>query len=180
MNREPIGTGRLPASGGCQATISAKHIGVDLPIPEKPTLAAARWRPVWRAAPPVCSLRPKPRQHRGVVPVPLTADPAPRDCSAAAAAQRALAAKVEVVNYPDGRVAVQFNGTTLGFKVFDKIQTVEPGAIVDNKRLSAVLEQVKAQQAAYPARQPCAPNHGPAASDPTAASSGRSAASGCA
>ena len=41
----------------------------------------------------------------------------------------------------------------LGFKVFDKIQTVQPGAIVDNKRLSAVLEQVKAQQAAYPARQ---------------------------
>ena len=45
-----------------------------------------------------------------------------------------------------------FNGTTLGFKVFDKIQTVQPGAIVDNTRLSAVLEQVKAQQAAYPAR----------------------------
>ena len=37
--------------------------------------------------------------------------------------------------------------------MFDKIQTVQPGAIVDNKRLSAVLEQVKAQQAAYPARQ---------------------------
>jgi hypothetical protein len=61
--------------------------------------------------------------------------------------------KVEVVNYPDGRFAVQFNGATLGFKVFDKIQTVQPGAIVDNKRLSAVLEQVKAQQALYPARQ---------------------------
>jgi hypothetical protein len=37
--------------------------------------------------------------------------------------------------------------------VFDKIQTVQPGAIVDNKRLSAVLEQVKAQQAAYPPNQ---------------------------
>ena len=61
--------------------------------------------------------------------------------------------KVEVVNYPDGRFAVQFNGATLGFKLFDKIQTVQPGAIVDNKRLSAVLEQIKAQQAAYPARQ---------------------------
>ncbi len=61
--------------------------------------------------------------------------------------------KVEVVNYPDGRFAVQFNGTALGFRVFDKIQTVQPGAIVDNKRLSAVLEQVKAQQAAYPAPQ---------------------------
>ena len=61
--------------------------------------------------------------------------------------------KVEVVNYPDGRFAVQFNGATLGFRVFDKIQTVQPGAIVDNKRLAAVLEQVKAQQAAYPAPQ---------------------------
>jgi hypothetical protein len=61
--------------------------------------------------------------------------------------------KVEVVNYPDGRFAVQSNGATLGFKVFDKIQTVQPGAIVDNKRLSAVLEQIKAQQADYPARQ---------------------------
>ena len=37
--------------------------------------------------------------------------------------------------------------------MFDKIQTVQPGAIVDNKRLSAVLEQVKAQQAAYSACQ---------------------------
>ena len=51
--------------------------------------------------------------------------------------------KVEVVNYPDGRFAVQFNGMALDFKVFDKIQTVSPGAIVDNKRLSAVLEQIK-------------------------------------
>src|ERR1700741_992022 len=61
--------------------------------------------------------------------------------------------KVVVVNYPDGRFTVQFNGAVLGFKVFDKIQTVQPGAIVDNKRLAAVLEQIKAQQATYPARQ---------------------------
>jgi hypothetical protein len=69
------------------------------------------------------------------------------------AARGLVGKKVEVVNYPDGRVAVQFNGTALGFKVFDKIRTVQPGAIVDNKRLSAVLEQVKAQQAARPAHQ---------------------------
>jgi hypothetical protein len=37
--------------------------------------------------------------------------------------------------------------------MFDKIQTVQPGAIVDNKRLSAVLEHIKAQQAAYPAHR---------------------------
>ena len=46
------------------------------------------------------------------------------------------------------------DGTALGFRVFDKIRTVDPGTIVDNKRLSAVLEQVKTQQAAYaPNRQ---------------------------
>src|ERR1700731_3402685 len=60
---------------------------------------------------------------------------------------------VEVVNYPDGQFAIQFNGTALDFKGFDKIQTVQPGAIVDNKRLSAVLDQIKVQQAIYPARQ---------------------------
>ena len=38
MNREPIGTGRLPPLGDCRATIS-RSIGADLPIPQKPTLA---------------------------------------------------------------------------------------------------------------------------------------------
>jgi hypothetical protein len=57
--------------------------------------------------------------------------------------------KVEVVNYPDGRFAVQFEGTSLPFRVFDKIQTVEAGTIVDNKRLGAALAWVKEQQATY-------------------------------
>ena len=66
---------------------------------------------------------------------------------------RALARKsVEVVNYPDGRFAVRHMGTDLPFRVFDKIRTVEPGTIVDNKRLTEVLAHVQAQQAA------CAPN----------------------
>jgi hypothetical protein len=57
--------------------------------------------------------------------------------------------KVEVVNYPDGRFAVQFAGTPLPFRVFDKIQTVQPGTIVDNKRLGAALALVKEQQDGY-------------------------------
>ncbi len=56
---------------------------------------------------------------------------------------------VEVVNYPDGRFAVQFEGTPLPFRVFDKIQTVQPGTIVDNKRLGAALAMVKQQQDSY-------------------------------
>jgi hypothetical protein len=61
--------------------------------------------------------------------------------------------KVDVVNYPDGRFAVQFEGTPLTFRVFDKIQTVQPGAIVENKRLGAALAMVKQQQAAYAPHQ---------------------------
>lgn len=57
--------------------------------------------------------------------------------------------KVEVVNYPDGRFAVQFEGISLPFQVFDKIQTVQPGAIVENKRLGAALAMVKEQQDKY-------------------------------
>jgi hypothetical protein len=61
--------------------------------------------------------------------------------------------KVDVVNYPDGRFAVQFEGTPLTFRVFDPIQTVQPGAIVENKRLSAALALVKQRQAAYAPHQ---------------------------
>jgi hypothetical protein len=56
---------------------------------------------------------------------------------------------VDVVNYPDGQFAVQFEGTPLPFRVFDKIQTVPSGAIVENKRLGAALAMVKEQQATY-------------------------------
>lgn len=56
--------------------------------------------------------------------------------------------KVDVVNYPDGRFAIQFEGTSLPFRVFNKIQTVQPGAFVENKRLGAALAMLKEQQAA--------------------------------
>ena len=51
---------------------------------------------------------------------------------------RGLAGKtVEVVNYPDGRFAVRHDSVALPFRVFDKIQTVAPGAFVENKRRGA-------------------------------------------
>jgi hypothetical protein len=63
---------------------------------------------------------------------------------------RTLARKrVEVVNYPDGRFAIRHGGTNLPFRVFDKIRTVEPGTIVENKRLTEVLAYVQAQQATF-------------------------------
>lgn len=61
--------------------------------------------------------------------------------------------KVDVVNYPDGRFAIQFEGVPLPFRVFDKIETVAPGTIVENKRLGAALAMVKEQQAAFAPHQ---------------------------
>jgi hypothetical protein len=57
--------------------------------------------------------------------------------------------KVDIVNYADGRFAVQYDGTPLPYRVFDKIQTVDAGTIVENKRLGAALALIKEQQAAF-------------------------------
>jgi hypothetical protein len=61
--------------------------------------------------------------------------------------------KVEVVNYPDGRFAVRHEGVALPFRVFDKIQTVAPGAIVENKRLGEALAFARELQASYPPKR---------------------------
>jgi hypothetical protein len=58
--------------------------------------------------------------------------------------------KVEVVNYPNGRFAVRHEGVALPFCVFDKIQTVAPGAIVENMRLGEALAFARELQASYP------------------------------
>jgi len=76
----------------------------------------------------------------------LLLDPTPFACGLARK-------KVDVVNYPDGRFTVQFDGTPLPFRVFDKIPTVTPGVIVENKRLGAALAMVKAHQATYTPNQ---------------------------
>jgi hypothetical protein len=57
--------------------------------------------------------------------------------------------KVDVVNYPDARFAVHFEGLQLPFRLFDKVQTLTPGAIVENKRLCAALAPVKEHQDTY-------------------------------
>jgi hypothetical protein len=67
---------------------------------------------------------------------------------------RPLAGKrVMIVNYPDGRFAIQYRGTDLPFRVFDKLQTVESAVIVENKRLGAALSLIKEQQTAMPAHK---------------------------
>jgi hypothetical protein len=70
------------------------------------------------------------------------------------ATSRPLAGKrVMIVNYPDGRFAIQHRGTDLPFRVFDKLRTVESAAIVENKRLGPALALIQEQQNAFPAHK---------------------------
>jgi hypothetical protein len=98
MDREPIGPDRLPPLGG----LPSRHLR-KLKIPPQPRRDGAGLAG-WTSVMSLCngirgdqpSMRvpqgPEPRQQRGKGPSPWTADPAPRGCSAVAAAQRALAA----------------------------------------------------------------------------------------
>jgi hypothetical protein len=51
-----------------------------------------------------------------------------------------------VVDYPDGRLAIRYRGVELAYRTFDKIQQVDQGAIVENKRLGAALAFIREQQ----------------------------------
>ncbi|MBM7345046.1 hypothetical protein JOE09_004095 [Pantoea coffeiphila] len=51
-----------------------------------------------------------------------------------------------VLDYPDGTLAFKYGYRTLSYQVFDKLAIVDQGAIVDNKRLGAVLKLAQIQQ----------------------------------
>ena len=53
--------------------------------------------------------------------------------------------KVRVFDYPDGTIAIKFNGTARPYVVFDKVRQVKQADIVLNKRLGSVLQFVKEQ-----------------------------------
>jgi hypothetical protein len=61
-------------------------------------------------------------------------------------AKAAIGKRVTVVDYPDGRLAIRYRGVELAYHTFDKIQQVDHGAIVENKRLGAVLAFIREEQ----------------------------------
>ena len=63
------------------------------------------------------------------------------------AARDASGKKVEVSDYPDGRVEVRYRGALLPYRTFDKLRRVDQAPVVDNKRLGPVLEWCRAEQA---------------------------------
>ena len=58
----------------------------------------------------------------------------------------AIGKRVSVVDHPDGRLSIRYNGVELAYHTFDKLRQVSQGAIVENKRLGAVLSQIRQRQ----------------------------------
>ena len=61
-------------------------------------------------------------------------------------AKAAIGKRVTVVDYPDGRLAIRYKGIEFAYRIFDKIQQVDQGAIVENKRLGAALAFIREEQ----------------------------------
>ena len=47
--------------------------------------------------------------------------------------------KVDVCEYPDGRLEIRHEGEVLPYRVFDKMRRVNQAPVVDNKHLDAAL-----------------------------------------
>lgn len=61
--------------------------------------------------------------------------------------------RVEVCEYPDGRLEIRHGVHALPYRMFDKIGHVNQAAIVDNKHLDAALAMAKAMQELLPPRK---------------------------
>lgn len=59
---------------------------------------------------------------------------------------------VDSYQFADGRLEFRWKGVSLPYSAFDKDQRVTHAAIVENKRLGAVLEQIKQEQGEFPPR----------------------------
>ena len=70
------------------------------------------------------------------------------------AISRPLAGKrVEVCEYPDGRLEIRHENHALPYRMFDKIGRVNQAAIVDNKHLDTALAMARLLQEQMPARK---------------------------
>jgi len=54
-----------------------------------------------------------------------------------------------VIDYPDGRLTIRYNGVDLPYRTFDKRLQVNQAAIVENKRLGPILAYIAEQQKNY-------------------------------
>lgn len=61
--------------------------------------------------------------------------------------------RVEVCEFPDGRLEIRYAGHVLPYRIFDKIRQVNQAAIVENKHLDAALSMARLLQDHLPERR---------------------------
>ena len=52
---------------------------------------------------------------------------------------------LEFLEYPDGTVAIEYQGRKINYSLFDKLSQLNQREIVENKRLGAVLNHIQQQ-----------------------------------
>ena len=65
-------------------------------------------------------------------------------------AQAAIGRRVEVVDFPDGRLEVRFKGRSMPYRTFDKLRRVTETAVLENKRLGGLLTLIRQSQEMEP------------------------------
>ncbi|MDP1086139.1 ISNCY family transposase, partial [Klebsiella pneumoniae] len=60
--------------------------------------------------------------------------------------RRDIGKYIEVWHYPDGRKELRLTGVVRPYSPYDRLQEIDQGAIVDNKRLGRTLEFIKLVQ----------------------------------
>ncbi|HTJ92396.1 MAG TPA: ISNCY family transposase, partial [Pararobbsia sp.] len=54
---------------------------------------------------------------------------------------------IDVVEYPDGRIEIWADGVSLPYVPYDRLAELDPGAVIDHKRLGHALQVAQAMQA---------------------------------
>jgi hypothetical protein len=75
-----------------------------------------------------------------------------------AANRRLIGKYIEVFQFPDGRIEIRVAGVSLPYSIYEKLGTIDQGAIVDNKRLGHVLQIVQLVQSKRDSRAVNAPS----------------------
>jgi len=65
-------------------------------------------------------------------------------------AQAAIGRRVEVVDFPDGRLEARYKGRSMPYRTFDKLRRVTETAVLENKRLGGLLTLIRDSQETQP------------------------------
>jgi len=65
-------------------------------------------------------------------------------------AQAAIGQRVEVVDFPDGRLEVRYKGRSMPYRTFDRLRRVTETAVLENERLGGLLALIRQDQKDQP------------------------------